>query len=299
MSNTSSEFRNAVLQYTETQGWSTNIIELRDGAYIAAGSRETDSESERMLLMIVCEPESKVTTEHLEYLIEARNNKNADSALLTNTVGITGNAQSLIEKYGVDTISPETVRSHTETSGFDLGTDEISMPDSNPNTHADTKRGSDPEDQKTPVTKQSEGLTITETKPTIQHPGEDGFAVKHAIYVSVLSLVPTFILVLVLPGDFASIGLFGFPLFAYIGYQRPTAKSAFGRQSFWSAIMLLISPIMVIIHTAMFIGSETEGTAEEAGATVGGTILIILAFIVGLPLAIAFYIFHNKYDIQE
>jgi hypothetical protein len=131
------------------------------------------------------------------------------------------------------------------------------------------------------------------------HPGENGFAVKHAIFVGLLALIPTIILAIILPGDFGAAGILGLPLFGYLGYKRPTVKSAFGRQSFWSAIMLFMSPIMMIIHTALFIGSETEGTAEEAGAAIGGTVLIVLAFLIGLPLGIAFYLLHSRYDIAD
>jgi hypothetical protein len=132
------------------------------------------------------------------------------------------------------------------------------------------------------------------------HPGEDGFALKHAILVGVLGLIPAIISAIVLPGSTGGIGLLlGIPLFAYLGYQRPTVKSAFGRQSFWSAVLLFISPLMMIIHTAVFIESQTSGAAEEAGAAIGGTVLVILAFVVGLPLGIVFYLLSRKFDIDD
>lgn len=131
--------------------------------------------------------------------------------------------------------------------------------------------------------------------PEPSHPGEDGFAVKHALIVGGLALIPAAILGVITPGDLAVAGfLVGIPLFAYLGYQKPTPKLAFSRQSFWSAIMLLLSPLMMIVHTAVFIENETEGAAEEAGAAIGGTVLIILAFLVGLPLAVVFYLAHKK-----
>jgi hypothetical protein len=131
--------------------------------------------------------------------------------------------------------------------------------------------------------------------PEPDHPGEDGFAVKHALIVSGLALIPAAILGIIAPGDLAVVGLLiGIPLFAYLGYQKPTTKSAFSRQSFWSAIMLLLSPLMMIVHTAVFIESETDGAAEEAGAAIGGTVLIVLAFLIGLPLAGVFYLAHKK-----
>lgn len=134
----------------------------------------------------------------------------------------------------------------------------------------------------------------------LSHPGEDGFAVKHAAIVGGLSLIPALISGIIIPGDFAAIGfIISIPLFTYLGYQKPTIKSAFSRQAFWSAILLLISPLMMIVYTVLFIGSETEGGAEQAGAAIGGTLLVILAFVVGLPLAGAFYIAHKKTKLPD
>jgi ABC-type phosphate transport system permease subunit len=56
---------------------------------------------------------------------------------------------------------------------------------------------------------------------------------------------------------------------------------------------------MMIIHTAVFIESQTSGAAEEAGAAIGGTVLVILAFVVGLPLGIVFYLLSRKFDIDD
>lgn len=122
------EYPEAVLEYVQAQGWTTNLTELREGAYIAAGTRETDAGSEKMLLMIVCKPEPEVTTEHVEYLLKAGREKNADSVLLTHTVGISEKAQEIGKEYGVGVIDSENVRSHAEASDFGVDTDEISIP---------------------------------------------------------------------------------------------------------------------------------------------------------------------------
>ena len=132
------------------------------------------------------------------------------------------------------------------------------------------------------------------------HPGENGFAVKHAVIVGLLGLIPAVILGIIAPGATGAAGfLIGIPLFAYLGYKKPTVKSAFSRQAFWGAVMLLISPLMMIIHTVVFIESEAGGAAEEAGGVIGGTILVILAFVVGLPLAGVFYLAHKKTKLPE
>jgi len=71
----------------------------------------------------------------------------------------------------------------------------------------------------------------------------------------------------------------------YLGYQKPTIKTAFGRLSFWTAIVLFMSPILLIIHTLIFTGG-TEGTVEAAGAAIGGAILVIGAFVIGIPVGL-------------
>lgn len=133
------------------------------------------------------------------------------------------------------------------------------------------------------------------------HPGEDGLAPGHLGISAVAAVVPAFILALIVPVPSVKIiGLLGgLVLFAYLGYQRPTAKAAIGRQSFWSAIMLFVSPVMMIIYTLVFTAQQTDGTAEEAGAALGGTVLILLAFVVGLPLGIGFYLLSRRWDVTE
>ncbi len=149
----SSEYPDAVLEYVVAQGWTTNLTELREGAYIIAGERKGDSGSEKMLLMIVCEPEQEVTSEHIEYLIKAGREKNVDSVLLTYTVQITENAREMTSEYGIDEIKPEKIRSHNETGEFAVGTDEISMPGSDSDSRSDSvdetaTKGKEPTDER-------------------------------------------------------------------------------------------------------------------------------------------------------
>lgn len=109
------EYPEAALEYVQAQGWTTNLTELRDGAYIVAGSREVDSGSEKMFLMVVCDPEPEVTTEHVKYLVKAAKQKNANAAALTADVGATGEAQQAIEESPVSVINADRVTSKTGT----------------------------------------------------------------------------------------------------------------------------------------------------------------------------------------
>jgi len=134
-----SEYPEIVLQYLKAQGWNTNITEIKQGAYVIAGSLESDSGSESMLLMIVCKPENKVMAEHLQYLLKTGREKDVDSVRLTHTVEITEKARDISNKNGVIVLDSENVRSHSENNGFDIGADEISMPNSGSESRLDTQ----------------------------------------------------------------------------------------------------------------------------------------------------------------
>lgn len=297
MSDTYSEYPNNVLQYVESLGWSTNLTKLRDGTYIIAGSQKGDSGTDKMLLMIVCEPENKVTIEHLEYLIEGRRQKNVGSIRLTNSVKITQKAKNFAEEHGITILSSKEVRSHAEANSFDLSTDEISMPNSSPETQVDKE--SDHENQTVRNKKESANSSTSKTNIKDGYHDVNEFSIGHVISVGLLSVIPTFILIVILPSDFGSFGIFGFFFFAYIGYQCPNVKSAFGKQSFWSAIMLLVSPIMFIIETLLLIEGTSQGPLQTSGALLGGIFVNILAFVVVFPLGIAFYFLHKKFEIDE
>jgi hypothetical protein len=139
----------------------------------------------------------------------------------------------------------------------------------------------------------------TAESPAYSHPGADGIAWSHGLKVGAIALIPTIILEIAMPGAVGGLGLIiGIPVFTYLGYQRPTIKTAFGRLSFWTAIVLFMSPILLIIHTLIFAGGA-EGSAEAAGAAIGGTILVIGAFVVGIPVGIGFYLLSRRYEIED
>lgn len=132
-----------------------------------------------------------------------------------------------------------------------------------------------------------------------EHPGEDGVAWAHLLKVGAMALIPSVILEIAMPGALGGAGLIlGIPIFTYLGYQRPTIKTAFGRESFWTSIVLFMSPILLVLHTIIF-ASGTEGDAEAAGAVIGGTVLVIGAFVIGIPLGIGFYLLSRRYQIED
>ncbi|WP_338737781.1 hypothetical protein [Haloplanus salilacus] len=136
------EYPDAVLEYEQARGWTTDLTELREGVYIVSGERKRDASSEKMLLMIVCKPENEITSNHIEFLIKAGREKDINSVMLTYTVQLTENAQEQCEKYGVDIIDSEKVRSYTESGGFDVDITDIQMPGSGSESQTDISSNS-------------------------------------------------------------------------------------------------------------------------------------------------------------
>jgi len=158
------DYPDAALEYVQAQGWTTSRMEIREGAYIIAGSRETNANSETMLLMAVCDPEDQVTADHLKYLVKTGREKNANSVSLTHTVDITEKARKVREEYDIGVIDSKNIQSQTQNKTFEPGTDEISMPDSEPETQSNSSFESEIEEQTTSGTRQSDESPTTDTQ---------------------------------------------------------------------------------------------------------------------------------------
>lgn len=126
----SSEYPTAVLEYTQHQGWNANLTEVREGVYIIGGARKVNDGTQKMLVMVICEPEKRVNLQHINYLYNTAQEKEVNSISLTYTVDIKEEAKEKCKKYGVNKITTETVRSQNENSSFGTEPAEISMPDS-------------------------------------------------------------------------------------------------------------------------------------------------------------------------
>ena len=138
----SSDYPDAVLRYAQVQGWNANLTELKEGAYIIGGAREHDNNSERMLLMAICEPEKKVKPEHLEYLVNAGKEKNADFIFLTSTADISEKIRKMCGENGIKIISSESVRSQHEENNFGSDPEDISIPGPGSSTRSNSENES-------------------------------------------------------------------------------------------------------------------------------------------------------------
>lgn len=89
------------------------------------------------------------------------------------------------------------------------------------------------------------------------------------------------------------------PVFGYLLYQRPTVKAMVGGVSFWLAIELFLAPFVFLIYTFVFAAQEATTGAEQAGAAIGGFLLVAIAFLVGLPIGIVLYLVSRRLDTDE
>jgi hypothetical protein len=132
---------------------------------------------------------------------------------------------------------------------------------------------------------------------------ESGVDIKHIGKALVIALIPAFGLYVM-----TSIALFdpipavlfaGIAVFGYLLYKRPTAKRMAGGASFYLAIESFLTPLALLIYTFSFASQETQTGAGEAGAAIGGFILVIIAFVICVPLGIVFYLLSGKLDPDE
>jgi hypothetical protein len=86
------------------------------------------------------------------------------------------------------------------------------------------------------------------------------------------------------------------PLFAYLIYQRPDTRSMFGATCFWLSIEAFLTPVIMLVYTLTFVSQSTTTGVEQAGAAIGGFILIVVAFVIGLPAGIVLYLVSSKFD---
>jgi hypothetical protein len=132
---------------------------------------------------------------------------------------------------------------------------------------------------------------------------ESSFDVKHAVIAGVIGFIPALGLYVMTSIAFydpiPAVLLIGVVVFGYLLYKRPTAKTMFGGASFWLAIESFLTPLALLIYTFSFASQETQTGAEQAGAAIGGFVLVIIAFVICVPLGIVFYLIARKLDVDD
>ncbi|WP_136718511.1 zinc ribbon domain-containing protein [Halorientalis salina] len=144
------------------------------------------------------------------------------------------------------------------------------------------------------------GSVETDTEESVTAPPtEDGINWGHAGKAGLIGLLPAFgaYMLISLANAGGPVGvafLIGIGVFGYLLYKQPTTKAMFGGAFYWLAIEMLLSPLVMIIYTFTFASSQTSSDAGAAGAALGGGALTIMAFVVGLPLGIVFYLLSGR-----
>lgn len=103
----SSAYLERVRSQLEADGWNTTTTELRQGTSLVAGSRPTVDGTERVLAMVVTDPEPRVESEHVEYLHDAREQKGADGAFLTATVEYSETSRAAANDHDIDILDAD------------------------------------------------------------------------------------------------------------------------------------------------------------------------------------------------
>jgi len=145
------------------------------------------------------------------------------------------------------------------------------------------------------------GSAETDTeKSATGPPTEDGINWVHAGKAGLIGLLPAFgAYMLISLANAASepvvVAFFiGIGVFGYLLYKQPTTKAMFGGAFYWLAIEMFLSPLVMIIYTFTFASSQTSSDAGAAGAALGGGALTLMAFVVGIPLGIVFYLLSGR-----
>jgi len=89
--------------------------------------------------------------------------------------------------------------------------------------------------------------------------------------------------------------LLSWPVFAYLLYQRPHGRAMIGGAFFWLSVETFLTPLVLLVFTFSYAAEESTATGQ-VGAAIGGSILVVVAFVVGVPVAIVFYLLSRRLD---
>lgn len=129
---------------------------------------------------------------------------------------------------------------------------------------------------------------------------DDGINWQHAGAAGLIALLPAFGVYMLFSIAANSVSgivfIIALPIFGYLLYKRPTKKAMLGGMCFWLAVEAFLSPVVMLVYTAVFAAQETTTEAGQAGAAIGGTILMVIAFVVGIPLGIVLYLASGRLE---
>ena len=128
---------------------------------------------------------------------------------------------------------------------------------------------------------------------------------KQATTAVIIALVPAFVAyAMVSIAVFAENPLVwvfyvGIPTFGYLFYREETIRGQLAGMFFWLVVETLLTPLVFVLYTFAFSSDQAMTGAGQAGAAIGGGILAIGAFVIGVPLAGVFYLISRKLQPSE
>lgn len=128
----------------------------------------------------------------------------------------------------------------------------------------------------------------------------DGFEKRHAGLATAFAILPAFgVYVLISFANYKAIPLafvVALPIFAYLMYRKATKKSMASGMFFWLAVESFLTPLAAILYTSSYAEAETQTAAGAAGAAIGGGIVTIFTFIIGVSIGVVFYLISRRLE---
>lgn len=109
-----SDYVKSTVDFLDQKQWDTSPNKVRDGVYIVLGQRADEAEGSRLVMMVVTEPESQITKNHLSYLYEIGNKKSADQIALSSNIHKPDEIAQIARNNDIQIIEPDTVLSETK-----------------------------------------------------------------------------------------------------------------------------------------------------------------------------------------
>ncbi|MFC6975075.1 hypothetical protein ACFQL1_11045 [Halomicroarcula sp. GCM10025709] len=136
-------YLDSVLHYLHSQGYETATNELNASAVlIACVASEVSDGPERSLCLVETAADTVIDLPHVKYLLETGKEKDIGHLALTSPGGISPDAQTAADEYGVQIISPDDLS--PDAAGFGVAVEDIEFPESSPTAETEHDGTEDP-----------------------------------------------------------------------------------------------------------------------------------------------------------
>jgi hypothetical protein len=102
-------FPTAVAGHFTRRGWDTTARHVQDGTFVVSGSRETGDGERRMVTMVVADPDERLTTNHVKYLLKAAGHVEADVGAVVTRGPIPDDVHEILAEKNVRVLDPSAI----------------------------------------------------------------------------------------------------------------------------------------------------------------------------------------------